>query len=78
MTQVRAKRILVIQRENIGDLVCATPLLRTLRAQHPNAYIAAYVNSYNAPVLMGNDDLNAVFFYAKAKHLEAGQSAVGA
>lgn len=72
------KRILIIQRENIGDLVCATPLMRTLRSQHPHAYIAAYVNSYNAPVLQGNDDLNEVFFYSKAKHLSAGQSAVDA
>jgi heptosyltransferase III len=72
------KRILIIQRENIGDLVCATPLMRTLRMQHPAAYIAAYVNSYNAPVLAGNDDLNEVFFYSKAKHLAAGQSVVDA
>lgn len=72
------KRILIIQRENIGDLVCATPLMRTLRKQHPHAYIAAYVNSYNAPVLVGNDDLNEVFFYSKAKHLAARQTAVDA
>ncbi len=76
--QKAVKRILIIQRENIGDLVCATPLMRTLRQQFPEAYISAYVNSYNAPVLVGNDDLNDVFFYAKAKHLEAGQSVVTA
>lgn len=73
-----AKRILIIQRENIGDLVCATPLLRTLRHQFPDAYIATYVNSYNAPVLAGNDDVNEVFFYTKAKHLEAGQNSIDA
>jgi heptosyltransferase III len=72
------KRILIIQRENIGDLVCATPLMHTLRQQFPDAYIAVYVNSYNAPVLVGNDDLNDIFFYAKAKHLEGGQSLIDA
>jgi heptosyltransferase III len=72
------KRILIIQRENIGDLVCATPLMRTVRQQFPDAYIAVYVNSYNAPVLVGNDDLNDVYFYAKAKHLAVGQSLIDA
>src|SRR5262249_46468920 len=47
-------RILVVRRDNIGDLVCATPLLAALRRQFPGAHIAALVNSYNAAVLAGN------------------------
>jgi len=31
--------ILVIRRDNIGDLVCTTPLVRALRHQLPNARI---------------------------------------
>ncbi len=61
-------KILVIRKDNIGDLVCTTPLIAALRQRFPQAFIGALVNSYNAPVLRGNPDLNAVHFYTKAKH----------
>ncbi|MDP2751011.1 MAG: glycosyltransferase family 9 protein [Rhodocyclaceae bacterium] len=64
----KSPRILIIRRDNIGDLVCTTPLIRALRQKLPGAWIGALVNSYNAPVLVGNPDLDAVFHYTKAKH----------
>ncbi len=64
----RRERILVVRRDNIGDLVLTTPLISALRAARPQAWIGALVNSYNAPVLDGNPDLDAVFAYDKAKH----------
>ncbi|MDP2811168.1 MAG: glycosyltransferase family 9 protein [Rhodocyclaceae bacterium] len=67
-TSTQSPRILVIRRDNIGDLVCTTPLIHALRQRLPNAWIGALVNSYNAPVLDGNPDLDAVFVYTKAKH----------
>lgn len=69
-----APKILVIRRDNIGDLVCTTPLIAALRRRFPNAWLGALVNSYNAPVLDGNPDLDAVFVYTKAKHRAAGES----
>lgn len=71
-------KILVIRRDNIGDLVCTLPLIRRLREIHPQAWIGALVTSYNAEVLHAHPDLDAVFTYTKAKHLGAGQSALGA
>lgn len=70
MTKPRSElqRILVVRRDNIGDLVCTTPLISALRARYPESWIAALVNSYNAPVLEGNPDLDAVYSYAKLKH----------
>lgn len=67
-------RILVIRRDNIGDLVCTTPLLSALRARHPDAHLAALVNSYNAGVLEGNPDLDAIHSYTKLKHRAPGES----
>jgi len=61
-------RILVIRRDNIGDLVLTTPLIHALRQHFPAAWIGALTNSYNAPVLDGNPDLNMVYAYDKAKH----------
>lgn len=61
-------RILVVRRENIGDLVCTTPLISSLRKRFPDAYIACLVNSYNADILRGNPDINAVYAYVKPRH----------
>lgn len=46
-------KILIIRRDNIGDLVCTTPLFSALRQHYPNAHLAARVNSYYAEVLEG-------------------------
>jgi len=59
---------LVVRRDNIGDLVCTTPLLHALRIRFPKAHIYALVNSYNAPALQNNPDIDGVFAYTKAKH----------
>ncbi len=61
-------KILIIRRDNIGDLICTTPLFEALRMQYPKAYIAALVNSYNAPAIAGNPHLDAIFAYTKGKH----------
>src|SRR5258708_4364647 len=61
-------RILVIRRDNIGDLVCTTPLFDALRGRWPDAWIAALVNTYNAEVLDRNPSLDAVYAYEKKKH----------
>jgi len=68
--------ILVIRRDNIGDLVCTTPLISALRRRYPSAHIAALVNTYNRQVLEGHPDLDAVYAYAKAKHRMPGQSRI--
>lgn len=64
--------ILVIRRDNIGDLVCTTPLLGAIRATYPDAWIGVLANSYNAAVLEGHPDVDAVFAYHKRKHGEIG------
>ncbi|MFN4343139.1 MAG: glycosyltransferase family 9 protein [Azonexus sp.] len=63
-------KILIIRRDNIGDLICTTPLFEAIRRRYPNAYIAALVNSYNAPAIQGNPYLDAIFSYTKGKHVE--------
>jgi heptosyltransferase-3 len=67
-------RILIIRRDNIGDLICTTPLFAALRQQWPTAWIGVLANRYNAPILAGNPDIDAVFAYEKAKHRAAGRT----
>jgi ADP-heptose:LPS heptosyltransferase len=70
-------RILVIRRDNIGDLVCTTPLFAALRARYPQAHIAALVYSYNGAVLDGNPSIDEVHTYTKLKHRLPGASRLG-
>jgi ADP-heptose:LPS heptosyltransferase len=67
-------KFLVIRRDNIGDLVCTTPLFAALRGRHPDAHIAALVNTYNEAVLAGNPDVDAVHAYEKGKHRDEKRS----
>lgn len=71
-------KILVVRRDNIGDLVCTTPLFTALRRRFPQAWIGALVNSYNAPVLDRNPDLDEVLAYTKLKHAGVGSGVLSA
>ncbi len=68
------QKILIIQRDNIGDLVLTTPFLRALRTALPSATIDLISNSYNAPVLAGNSAINHHYRYTKLKHRSHDQS----
>lgn len=67
--QVTRRKYLVIRRDNIGDLLCTTPLITALRRRFPDAWIGVLTNSYAAPALAGNPDIDEVFVYDKGKHL---------
>lgn len=66
----KKEKILVIRRDNIGDLVCTTAAFFALRKHYPNAEIGALVNSYNAEVLRGNPNIDHIFVYQKLKHVD--------
>lgn len=71
------KRLLLIRRDNIGDLVCTTPLIGAIRDRFPNAEISALVTRYTRDVLANNASVDHVFDYTKSKHLEPGESLIG-
>ncbi len=77
MSLPSAPSILVIRRDNIGDLVCTTPLIHALRERFPRGRLCVLVNSYNRPVVENNPDIDVVYAYMKAKHREEGQSVLG-
>ena len=72
-----APRVLVIRRDNIGDLVCTTPLLHALRCQLPEARIECLVTRYNQAVLENHPDIDALHAYTKAKHRRPDESLAG-
>ena len=60
--------ILIIRRDNIGDLLCTTPLLRGLKDQLKVSRLDVVTNSYVAPVLKGSHLIDSLYIYHKLKH----------
>jgi ADP-heptose:LPS heptosyltransferase len=57
------KNILVVRRNNIGDMVCAIPMLRTLRNEFPEAHITVLADSFNAGIIEGASFIDEVIAY---------------
>ena len=60
--------ILIIRRDNIGDLLCTTPLFRALKDQLKVDRLDVVTNAYVAPVLKGSTFIDALYIYHKLKH----------
>lgn len=59
-------RILVVKLADIGDTLTVTPALRALRLHYPQAAITALVTPHTAPLLDGNDSVDATILFPKA------------
>lgn len=71
------KNILIIRRDNIGDLVCTTPLIEGVRLAHPDAKIYLLINKVSEDVVKYNPHLEQVFVYKKSKHRGKNETALG-
>src|SRR5437764_7581217 len=57
------RRILAIQTQRIGDVLCFVPLLTALRRRFPAARLTALVQPPADQLLRGHPDLNQVLVY---------------
>lgn len=71
------KSILVIRRDNIGDLVCTTPLIEGLKIAHPEASIYLLINTVSQDVVKNNPHITHTFIYRKAKHAGSKRAKLG-
>jgi heptosyltransferase-3 len=64
----RVVRILVVRKDNIGDVICTTPAIRALRRAFPQARLAFLVAEHCRAAVERNPDVDAVYTYVKSKH----------
>lgn len=63
------KRILIVRTDRMGDVILSTPVIKALRDNYPNAYIAMMVSPYAKEIVEGNPYLDQVIIYDKdGKH----------
>lgn len=68
--RLNPSRILITRRDNIGDILCTTPLLKALRVRYPEAHIAILVTDYNIDAIRNNPDVDEILVYLK-RHNDA-------
>ncbi len=56
-------KILIIRADGIGDLLNSTPAIALLRKNYPSAEITVLARPLNAPVLIGNPDIDKVIVF---------------
>ena len=64
----RVRRILVVRKDNIGDVLCTTPALRALRRAFPDAHLAILVAEHCRAAILRSPDVDEILTYTKAKH----------
>ena len=67
-TPDRVRRILVVRKDDIGDVLCTTPAPRALHRAFPGAHLTILVAEHCRAAVERNPDLDEVLTYAKAKH----------
>jgi heptosyltransferase III len=54
----RPKRILICRPDRIGDVVLATPLIREIKRNFPEVFLATLTNPYTKDILLNNPYIN--------------------
>ncbi|WP_420064816.1 glycosyltransferase family 9 protein [Pectobacterium colocasium] len=62
------QRILVMRIDFLGDMVCTTALIHSLKTEWPDTEIHVLANKCNADVLSGNPDITRVHHYIYSKN----------
>ena len=66
------RTILIVRQHNqLGDMLCAVPLFRALRATYPGAHIALLARPLNSEVLRGASYLDEIIVYDKKRFIRS-------
>jgi len=70
LSQYKPKRVLLINIFGIGDVLFTTPILKNLKAAHPNLKIGYICNRRTAPLLERSDKVDFVYVYERDEFVE--------
>ncbi len=56
-------KILIVRVDGIGDLLNSTPAIALLRQNYPEAEITVLASPMNAPILLGNPDIDRILLF---------------
>ncbi|WP_108064222.1 glycosyltransferase family 9 protein [Poseidonibacter lekithochrous] len=68
MIDLNNKKILLVRNDNVGDLICTTPIFEALRTKYPSVQMDVVVNSYNYEGIDQNPNIDNIYCYTKPKH----------
>ncbi len=63
--QNQYRRILIVRTDRLGDVILSIPVIRALRQEFPQSYIAMMTSFYTKELLEGNPDLDEVIVLDK-------------
>jgi heptosyltransferase III len=61
----QVRKILLIRRNGIGDMICTLPLIRNIKAAWPNVQLNVLASEKNAVLLEGCNEVSRVFLYTR-------------
>ena len=65
------QKILIIRADGIGDMLNTTPAIALLRENYPSAEITVLARPLNAPILVGNPDVDKVLVFDRKREHRA-------
>jgi ADP-heptose:LPS heptosyltransferase len=68
MINLNNKKILLVRNDNIGDLVCTTPVIEAIKNKYPTTQLDIVVNSLNGFIVKNNPFVDTIYLYTKPKH----------
>lgn len=64
-------RIIIFRTDKLGDLIVSTPIIRAIKAKHPQAQIMVVASSYNVVAVAGHELIDQCLIYNKTADLLA-------
>ena len=69
-------KILVIRNDGIGDLLNSTPAIALLRQNYADSEITVLAQPLNAPILVGNPDVDRVLIFDRAQRTSSAAGSI--